>query len=104
MYEPRNENEESQQDERSNQRTNQEKGNNDLNPTDRDEKEIEREFDLDEDKERKVDITSKVRDPSSEIEVEDQHIERSPARFDDPNINAELENRRINTGTMRNQP
>jgi hypothetical protein len=105
MIEQKNENQNPQHEdgsnqESSNQRTNQERGGYDLNPTDRDENGTDGEF---EEKEGKLEVTSKTTDPSEENEDEENPEIQLPPN-EDPNVNAENENQREKTGTMRNLP
>lgn len=104
MNQQQNESSNGQKEERSNQRTNQERGNHDLNPTEWEEGDTEREFDLDGDKERNLEVTSKTENPSQDSTLGQENQSRSLPRTEDPNVNAENENRRENSGTMRNQP
>jgi hypothetical protein len=104
MNQQKNENRNSHDQNRSNQRTNQEEGRNDLNQTDRDQRDSEREFDLDDDKQRNLKVTSKGEDPSKDKTLDKKNQDKSLPRHEDPNVNAENENRKEKTGTMRNEP
>lgn len=104
MNQQKNENRNPQDGKNSNPRTNQERGRNDLNPTDRGERKTDREFDLDEEKESKLKVSSKTIDPSKNKDLEKQNENKSLPRHEDPNVNAENENHREKTGTMRNLP
>lgn len=104
MNQQKNENRNSHDENKSNQRTNQEKGRNDLNQTDRDQGDHEREFDLDDDKQRNLKVTSKGEDPSKDKTLDKKNQDKSLPRHEDPNVNAENENRKEKTGTMRNEP
>jgi hypothetical protein len=104
MNQRQNENRNDQNEEESNQKTNQERGNNDLNPTDRNERDIQREFELDDDKERNLEVTSKTIDPGKDRNNDEKSTDRIVPSHEDPNVNAEKENQRKNLGTMTNQP
>lgn len=104
MNQQKNENRNSHDENKSNQRTNQEEGRNDLNQTDRDQGDHEREFDLDDDKQRNLKVTSKGEDPSKDKTLDKKNQDKSLPRHEDPNVNAENENRKEKTGTMRNEP
>lgn len=104
MNQQKNENRNSHDENKSNQRTNQEVGKNDLNPTDRTQRDPEREFDLDDSKPRKLEVTSKAENPSKYKTLDNKNQDKSLPRHEDPNVNAENENRKEKTGTMRNQP
>jgi hypothetical protein len=104
MNQHKNEDRNPQNEDRSNQRTNQERGRNDLNPTDRSEKETEREFDLEDDKKRNLEVTSKKENPGKDRDMDKKNQDRSVPRHEDPNVNADSENRMEKTGTMRNRP
>lgn len=104
MSQQENENRNSQDEEKSIQKTNEESGRNDLNPTDRDERDTEREFDLDGDKERNLDITSESKDSYKDGNIDEEETERELPPHEDPNVNADSESREKKFGTMRNQP
>lgn len=104
MNQQKNENRNPQDEKKSNQRTNQEEGRNDLNPTDRDPRDSGREFDLDDNKQRNLKVTSKAEDPSKDKTLDKKNQDKSLPRHEDPKVNAENENRKEKTGTMRNQP
>lgn len=104
MNQQKNKNRNSHDENKSNQRTNQEKGRNDLNQTDHDQGDHEREFDLDDDKQRNLKVTSKGEDPSKDKTLDKKNQDKSLPRHEDPNVNAENENRKEKTGTMRNEP
>jgi hypothetical protein len=87
-----------------NQRTNEESGRHDLNPTDRDESDTEQEFDLDGDKERNLDITSNSQDSDNDKKRGDEKTKKELPPHEDPNVNADKENREENFGSKRNQP
>ena len=97
MNQQKNENRNPQNDNSSNERTNQERGRNDLNPTDR-------EFDFDEEKKKNMEVTAKTENPARDETLDKTDKPKALPRLEDPNINAENENRREKTGTMRNQP
>ncbi|WP_373524608.1 hypothetical protein [Aquiflexum sp.] len=104
MDQHKNENRNPQHEDRGNQKTNQESGRNDLNPTDRDERDTEREFNLDDDKERNLDVNFQSNDSEDDRDTGDNQKERKLPPHEDPNINADNESRQEKFGTMRNQP
>jgi hypothetical protein len=104
MNQQENEKRNPQHEDKSIQKTNEESGRNDLNPTDRDERDTEREFELDEDKSRNLEITSKSNDSDEDGDRDDEKIKRELPPHEDPNVNADRESRDEKFGTMRNQP
>lgn len=85
------------------QKTNEESGRNDLNSTDRDERDTEREFEFDGKKKRSLDINSQSKD-SDKSGNRDRKTEIELPPHEDPNENADKESREEKFGTMRNQP
>jgi hypothetical protein len=104
MNQQENEKRNPQHEDKSAQKTNEESGRNDLNPTDRDERDTEREFNLDGDKERNLDITSKSKDSDKNRNRDGKKSEKGVPPHEDPNVNADSENRDEKFGTLRNQP
>lgn len=104
MSQQENETQNPQHEDKGNQKTNQESGRNDLNPTDRDEKDTPREFDLDEDKKRNLDITSKSKNSDKDRNGDEKKSEKGVPPHEDPNVNADSEGRKEKFGSMRNQP
>jgi hypothetical protein len=104
MNQQENENRNPQDEEKSIQKTNEESGRNDLNPTDQDKRDTEQEFDLDGDKERNLDINSESKNPYKDGNTGKNKTERELPPHEDPNVNADSESRDKKFGTMRNQP
>lgn len=87
-----------------NQKTNQESGRNGLNPIDLDERDTEREFDLDEDKERNLEVKFQSNDSNKGDKGQNKKKKIELPPHEDPNVNADSETRDEKFGSMRNQP